>query len=234
MCAANNPIQLPTRWQMTGDEEQRLMRVLGGTAAGLFEHAGALMQVIAGFNEETQAEAFGLALERFCHPDYRNGIEVDGPAVTKRRLEELRQSLGGMVDGLLRYIVSNRMTAQVAGKELHRMVMGRPSDEERSFCLRHVLADKCVPYAPMPQANTTISSDRWRSLQNELVTDLARLRTIHSFAGNVTVLADLVLSVMDGTDDREKKVALLAYAFADIFERQERLVALLRQTGVAI
>lgn len=201
---------------MTDEEKAKLMRIIGGTAAGLYEHSSAIMQVIESFNTSSQAEAFGLVLECFRMPSYRSGIEIDGVTISKRRLEELEQSLGGMVDGLLRYIVSTRMSAADAGSELCKLIMARHTDEQKNFCLYYVLIDKSVPYAPIPASTTLISGERWTTLQLELSTEIAKVRTIFAFTENASVGADLLLSVIEAQADREKRVALLAYALTHL------------------
>ena len=206
------------RLNMTEQEEQQIDRVIGGRATGPFEHATALVRVIDGMEADTQVEAIARVIERFGHPAYSTGIDIEGPPISQKRLEELRQSLGGMVDGLLRYVISNRMTAKQAAIELHKLIMQRPSEEEKSFCLLYVLVDKCVPYAPITPPITSISSERFVALQEEMVTDIARIRTILAFSKEATVIADLLVSVLDSLPDRERKGGILAYAVADFFQ----------------
>ncbi len=205
---------------MTPEKEQELTHLIGGTAETSYAHASSFMGAIADLETDDQIVAIELLLTRFKVPQYRHGAHVGGDSIPNEKFQELNMRLAMMVEGTLRYITSNRMSVGDAAREIHRLLSARRDLEEKSFCIVGVMAANSVPYAPIPQTVTTLSNERYQSLQRDLVSEIAKIRTISSFARDYAEEADLILSVVEGQAQRENKVAVLCYYVAMVNDRK--------------
>ena len=196
---------------MTPEQEQRLNALIGGKAQGLVEHAGAFMQFLSDLDDTDRQPALAALMAKFKRPDSRTEDQLEGEPIPTETLKKLQDSMGALLDATLNYVLTIRMDTHRAAEEILRLIDDRKEWEEKVFCLAALMGSNLVPHTTIPEAQTTLSEDDYQNHLKGLDDAMIKIRMASGVARNAPELADLVLTLIEGEQDREKKVTLFSY-----------------------
>jgi len=199
-----------------------LKAVLGSQTADKSVHAEALLKVI--HSADSSDERADLLAIAFIERDSvtKTPKILPNKGIPDDRWDMLVKTHADLVNGHLKMAFFKSRTARDFASEVLRLVDFLPESDEKTFVVAEALFSPYVPYRELPGTPVHMSNAEY---QHKLESDKDRVSLIDYIMGlpfdERTERASMLIQVIDDTNDRDLRVALLAHAD---FVREKKII----------
>lgn len=199
--------------------EKMIREVLGSQTNDKSVHAQALFKIITSVSEAEQADLLAIALaERDEVPKSPKALPNKG--IDQDTWDRLVKTHSDMIDGHLKMAFFKTHECKNFAAEILRLIQFFQEDDEKVYAVAHALFSPYVPYHSLPGTPVHMSNMEY---QHKLESDKRRVDLIEYVMelpfDEKTERASMLLQVVDDTDDKDLRVALLGHAFARLEKR---------------
>lgn len=195
-------------------KQATIRAILGSQTNDKSVHAEALLKVILEAANDERADLLAIVLvER--DKVAKSPKTLPNKGLTDDRWDMLVRTHGDMIDGALKLAFFNSRTAKEFAVEILRLIDFFPDQDEKTFAMAKAMFSPYVPYHELPGTPVHMSNSEYR---HKLESDEERVGLIDYIMGlpfdERTERASMLLQVIDDTQDRDLRVALLAHSDA--------------------
>jgi hypothetical protein len=203
-----------------------LRTVLGSQTDDKSVLAQAILKVIqSATSQNERIELFAIALaERDSVPKQPKALPNKG--IDQDAWDQLKKTHSDIVDGHMKMAFSKAHNVKEFASEILRLIDFLSEDNEKTFACARVLFSRYVPYQELPGTPVHMTRGEYN---HKLGSDPKRKGLMDYIAelpfDERTERASMLLQVLDDTQDKDLRVALLAHAHYLIENRVAREVA---------